>query len=706
MVSSLLFLLMLVSVFPTTFELNFLFNSFNATTNLKFFGDAHIDDSSFIKLTNASTQNSIGRAFYFAPITMNTTSSINQTTNISSSFNTSFVFSIIPGNKETSSNTGYGLAFVLSDSTSINGRYFGIFSDTTNPSVSPPVAIEFDTSQNTNLNDPDKNHVGINLNNAKSSEHQRAGYFDPVTREFVSINMRDGQNIRAWIDFVGPRNEVIVTIAPADLARPTQPLFTFYDVTIANYLSPQMFIGFSAATETSAEKQRVLAWSFSDEGSAIDINTAEFPVFQTSHSSSSSFSAQVITGISSICLLCLIGILLGSYWVWRKRKTEEEKIEEWELDYWPHRFSYGELREATKGFSKDELLGAGGFGEVFKGILPNNTEMAVKCINHDSEQGLREFMAEISSMGRLQHKNLVHMRGWCRKGNELMLVYDYMPNSSLNHWIFKNPKRVLGWEERRRVLVDVAEGLNYLHHGWDQLVLHRDIKPSNILLDSDMRGRLGDFGLAKLYQHGQAPGTTRVVGTLGYLAPELVNVGATAASDVYSFGVTMLVVVCGRSPIECYGDEEEEQLLVDWVRKLHGKGRICEVVHPKIAKECEGRVGDVKRVLMLGLACCSPDPQHRPTMKQVVAVLMGAVAEGLASAWLWSILSDQSGKLQGSGLELGEGEEVIGVSEGGRVGEDKSPLLHGHVSFSSDAYHYSFPPLSFSHSHSHPQSQM
>ncbi|GFQ03905.1 L-type lectin-domain containing receptor kinase s.1 [Phtheirospermum japonicum] len=136
-------------------------------------------------------------------------------------------------------------------------------------------------------------------------------------------------------------------------------------------------------------------------------------------------------------------------------------------------------------------------------------------------------MAEISSMGRLKHKNLVPMRGWCRKGNELLLVYDYMPNISLNRWIFEKPKSLLSWAGQKRVLTDVAEGLNYLHHGWDQVIVHRDIKSSNVLLDNDMRGRLGDFGLMKLYTHGEAPNKTRVVGTLGYLAPEVVTLAGT-----------------------------------------------------------------------------------------------------------------------------------------------------------------------------------
>lgn len=389
--------------------------------------------------------------------------------------------------------------------------------------------------------------------------------------------MRTGQNVRAWIEFNGTNFEFNVTVAPANVSRPSLPTLTYRDPKIANYVSAEMFVGFSASKTQWIEAQRVLAWSFSDTGVAREINTTNLPVFQLSSSSSSSLSSGAIAGIAIGCVVVVLVIPSGFYLYWRKNKLEREEkdeIEDWELEYWPHRFSIEELSQATDGFSKDQLLGFGGFGKVYKGTLSNATEIAVKCVNHDSKQGLREFMAEIASMGRLQHKNLVQMRGWCRKRNELMLVYDYMPNGSLNRWIFDKPKTVLGWDQRCRVLADVAEGLTYLHHGWDQMVVHRDIKSSNILLDAEMRGRLGDFGLAKLYQHGEVPNTTRVVGTLGYLAPELATMASpTAASDVYSFGVVLLEVACGRKPIEMEA-AEDEVVLIDWVRELYARRRV------------------------------------------------------------------------------------------------------------------------------------
>jgi hypothetical protein len=537
-----------------------------------------------------------------------------------SSFSTSFVFSILP---EISSSPGFGLAFVLSNTTSPPGalasQYFGLFTNTSGPA--PLLAIEFDTGRNPEFNDPDDNHIGVDLNNIVSEKVETAGYYNS-TGGFVPVRMRNGQNVRAWIDFNGTGFEINVTVAPIGVPRPSRPTLSFKDPVIANYVSAEMYVGFSASKTEWVEAQRVLAWSFSDVGVAREINTTNFPVFEAV-SSSNSLSAGEIAGIAIGCVAFVMICASGFYLYWRKSKLkdEEEEIEDWELEYWPHRFSYEELSQASDGFSNQNLLGSGGFGRVFKGTLPNKTVIAVKCVSHDSKQGMREFMAEISSMGRLQHKNLVQMRGWCRKGNELMLVYDYMPNGSLNKWIFDKPTKLLDWQQRCRVLADVAEGLNYLHHGWDQVVVHRDIKSSNILLDSDMRGRLGDFGLAKLYQHGEVPNTTRVVGTLGYLAPELARVAApTSASDVYSFGVVILEVACGRRPIDMAATEEEV-VLMEWVRELYGQGKVSEAADPTMRGQYEAE--EMEMVLKLGLACCHPEPQRRPTMKEVVALLLG-----------------------------------------------------------------------------------
>ncbi|KAM5571924.1 L-type lectin-domain containing receptor kinase S.1 [Rosa sericea] len=646
--------LLLLHLLSPTLALDFFFNSFSNisnATNFTLINDAKVEGSA-VRLTNDTAQYSIGRFFHTTKISMKP----NSTSTSLASFSTSFVFSVLP---QIASSPGFGLCFVLSNSTSppnaLASQYFGLFSDAKVPVVAPLLAVEFDTGRNAEHNDPDGNHIGIDLNSIISTVTRPAGYYNS-TGGFVPVEMRSGQNVRTWIEFDGQNLEINVTVAPANLPRPSLPTLTFKDPSIANYVSSEMFVGFSASKTQWIEARRVLAWSFSDTGVATEINVTNLPVFEL-EASSKSLSKGAIAGITIGCVFFVVTLASGVYLYWRKKKLEDEQddeIEDWEMEYWPHRFSNEELSEATGGFSKDQLLGSGGFGKVYRGVLSNKTEIAVKCVNHDSKQGLREFMAEISSMGRLQHKNLVQMRGWCRKGNQLMLVYDYMPNGSLNRWIFDKPKKVLGWGQRRRVLADVAEGLNYLHHGWDQVVVHRDIKSSNILLDLEMRGRLGDFGLAKLYEHGEVPNTTRVVGTLGYLAPELATIAApTAASDVYSFGVVLLEVACGRRPIEMGAEEEEEAVLVDWVRELYSKGRVREAADQRIKGEYDEEEMEV--VLKLGLACCHPDPQRRPSMKEIAAILVGeTVSEPAPAALLSELARGEGGDGAGSEEESGE----------------------------------------------------
>jgi serine/threonine protein kinase len=302
-----------------------------------------------------------------------------------------------------------------------------------------------------------------------------------------------------------------------------------------------------------------------------------------------------------------------------RRKKYEELREDWEEEYGPHRFSYKNLHNATKGFKDTELLGEGGFGKVYIGTLPSNVQIAVKRVSHDSKQGMKEFVAEIVSMGRLRHRNLVQLLGYCRRRGELLLVYDYMPNGSLDKFLYSNEKPNLNWVQRFRIIKGVAYGLLYLHEEWEQVVLHRDVKASNVLLDAELNGRLGDFGLARLYDHGTNSQTTHVVGTVGYLAPELPRTGrASTCSDVFAFGAFMLEVACGRRPIEL---QAQEVILVDWISEFWRKGDILDASDPRLGGNYV--VEEMVMVLKLGLFCSHALPEARPTMRQVTQFLDG-----------------------------------------------------------------------------------
>jgi len=318
-----------------------------------------------------------------------------------------------------------------------------------------------------------------------------------------------------------------------------------------------------------------------------------------------------------------VSIVVVSITVHLIRKIiHSEVIEEWELEYGPHRFPFNELKEAIKGFRDKELLGFGGFGRVYKGVIPSTVlEVAVKRVSHESKQGVREFVAEIASIGRLRHRNLVQLQGWCRHKEELLLVYDYMPNGSLDKYLFEDTEHMLSWAQRYRILKGVASALLYLHEEWEQRVVHRDVKASNVLLDEDLNGRLGDFGLARLYEHGSNPHITHVVGTIGYLAPELSHTcKATTSTDVFAFGALLLEVACGRRPLQTKRSPEE-LVLVDWVWELHSNGKLLQAVDPRLLNEYPAE--KVGLVLELGSLCSHTHPEARPSMRQIVQMLVG-----------------------------------------------------------------------------------
>lgn len=235
---------------------------------------------------------------------------------------------------------------------------------------------------------------------------------------------------------------------------------------------------------------------------------------------------------------------------------------------------------------------------------------------------MKEFIAEVASMRRLHHRNLVQLLGYCRRKGELLLVYDHMPNGSLDKYLHepRPGKATLEWPQRFHIIRGVASGLSYLHGDWEQIVIHRDVKASNVLLDGEMNGRLGDFGLARLYDHGSDARTTHVVGTMGYLAPELGHTGkATPSTDVFAFGAFLLEVTCGRRPVE--EDEGNNRIiLVDWVAEHWRKGCITKAADIRMSRFS---VDQVSLVLKLGLLCSHPLPNARPTMPQVAQYLDG-----------------------------------------------------------------------------------
>jgi len=295
---------------------------------------------------------------------------------------------------------------------------------------------------------------------------------------------------------------------------------------------------------------------------------------------------------------------------------------------WGHWFTLRDLEHATNRFSKENVIGEGGYGVVYRGRLINGSDVAIKKLLNNMGQAEKEFRVEVEAIGHVRHKNLVRLLGYCVEGIHRMLVYEYVNNGNLEQWLHGAMRQhgVLTWEARMKVVLGIAKALAYLHEAIEPKVVHRDIKPSNILIDEEFNGKLSDFGLAKLLGAGKSHITTRVMGTFGYVAPEYANTGLlNERSDVYSFGALLLEAVTGRDPVD-YGRPANEVHLVEWLKMMVGTRRAEEVVDPDM--ELKPTIRALKRALLVALRCVDPDAEKRPTMGQVVRMLE---AEGVPS---------------------------------------------------------------------------
>ncbi|KAK6942999.1 Legume lectin domain [Dillenia turbinata] len=615
MLSQVMLTLFLVSNLESSAELNFTYNGFRSA-NLSLDGVASIAHNGLLELTN-KTKVCVGHAFH--PTRINFKNSSNGT---ALSFSTSFVFAIL---SDVPALKGHGMAFVIAPNLGLQGSNAGEYLGMFNPkndgkSTNHIFAIELDTYYFPMFNDPNGNHVGIDINSISSDVTSLAGYYDDNNNgAFRNLSLFSGKAMQIWLEYDGSNQKIHVTLAPIKVAKPKIPLLS-----LARDLSPIMdefmYVGFSASTGTLlASHHYVLGWTFSISGQAQELNISQLPRLPHIGTKKSSMDLTIVLLVIFVVMFLLVFTSLA-FLIRRKRKFAEV-VEDWEREYGPQRFKYKDLYVATKGFKDTELLGSGGFGRVYRGILPNSKiEIAVKRVSHESRQGMKEFVAEIVSMGRLRHRNLVSLLGYCRRKGELLLVYDYMPKGSLDRYIHGQPKVSLDWKQRFQIIKGVALGLFYLHEGWEQVVIHRDIKASNVLLDAEFNGRLGDFGLARLYDHGTDPQTTHLVGTLGYLAPEQYRTAkATPSSDVFSFGAFLLEVACGRRPIEVNADNEEITL-VEWVFACWQKGQIFKAADPNLGSS-KHVAEDVDLVLKLGLLCSHIEPTARPSMRQVVQIL-------------------------------------------------------------------------------------
>nr|XP_010313224.1 probable serine/threonine-protein kinase PBL3 isoform X2 [Solanum lycopersicum] len=294
-------------------------------------------------------------------------------------------------------------------------------------------------------------------------------------------------------------------------------------------------------------------------------------------------------------------------------------------------FTFNDLKNATRNFRADSLLGEGGFGYVFKGWLDENTlapcksgtgmVVAVKKLKSESCQGHREWLAEVNYLGQLHHENLVTLIGYCVESDNRLLVYEFMTKGSLENHLFRKGVQLMTWGKRMRIAVDVARGLSFLH-SLDANVIYRDLKASNILLDSEFNAKLSDFGLARDGPDGDRTHvSTRVIGTRGYAAPEYIATGhLTPKNDVYSFGVVLLELLSGKRATGEENPGGAEETLVEWARPfLSDSRRVLRIMDTRLGGQYSKK--GAQAAAALALRCLHVDPKLRPTMDEVLATL-------------------------------------------------------------------------------------
>ncbi|KAE8691956.1 putative LRR receptor-like serine/threonine-protein kinase [Hibiscus syriacus] len=296
------------------------------------------------------------------------------------------------------------------------------------------------------------------------------------------------------------------------------------------------------------------------------------------------------------------------------------------------RYTFKELRAATDHFNSKNILGRGGFGIVYKGLLNDGTLVAVKRLkDYNIAGGEIQFQTEVETISLAVHRNLLRLSGFCTTENERLLVYPYMPNGSVACRLRDNIHRrtVLDWTRRKRIALGSARGLVYLHEQCDPKIIHRDVKAANILLDEDFEAVVGDFGLAKLLDHRDSHVTTAVRGTVGHIAPEYLSTGQSSEkTDVFGFGILLLELITGQKALDLGRAANQKGVMLDWVKKLHQEGKLSLLVD----KDLKGNFDriELEEMVQVALLCTQFNPLHRPKMSEVLRMLEG---DGLAEKW-------------------------------------------------------------------------
>ncbi|KAJ7966298.1 Lectin receptor kinase [Quillaja saponaria] len=560
-----------------------------------------------IELNKVDRWDRVGRASYFKPLHLWDSATGNLT-----DFTSRFSFTIdLQGGLYFATQASDGLAFYLAPvgyqiPPNSAAENLGLFNSTTRGGVpsNQIVLVEFDTCQNPEFDPPVGKHIGINNNSLSSLVYASWNLdYNKTQNVLITYNSTTKSLSLLWSDVYVP-----------DFNFKGNTTSLSQNINLMEALPEWVQIGFSASTGYG-ERHTIHSWEFS---STMDSELV-------SGSSKKQKKTLLVVIVVAVCSFLLVALGVSfSYLFVTKRKSKKigsrgdyEKFD-LEREALPKRFHYQELLAATNGFANDRRLGQGGSGQVYKGILIDLGRLvAVKRIFPESENSERIFMNEAKIISRLIHRNLVQFIGWCHEKDELLLVYEYMPNGSLDTHLFGN-RRTLQWNVKYKIALGLASALHYLHEDAEQCVIHRDIKSANVLLDIDFSPKLGDFGIAKLVDPLLKTQTTGVVGTFGYLAPEYLNHGrATKESDMFSFGVVALEIACGR---RTYLDSEGNHVpLVKWVWEHYVAGDILTAADERLNMDFDE--SEMICLLIVGLWCTNPIDNERPKAGQVMKVL-------------------------------------------------------------------------------------
>ncbi|KAF8022047.1 hypothetical protein BT93_G2244 [Corymbia citriodora subsp. variegata] len=573
------FSLICCPLIPFVSSLSFNISSFDSNLSDILYEGVAVTVSGSVFLTDAIAPPyfQTGRMQYAKPIDI-----WDSVTGKQADFSTHFSFTIDTFN---SSQYSDGIAFFLAPVGFIippnsAGGYLGLFNASTvhDGPRNQIVVVEFDTWVNLEF-DPPVQHIGINDNS-----------LSPIVYASWNAGTHSGNATNVMVTYNSSSKNLTVLWSfddkPVLLDNRSSSLSCQID--LAKVLPESVAIGFSASFGISPERHSINSWEF----------TSNLDVVRP-------LSVDTIVTFIALPVACLLMVISASsclFVVKMRKKNEFQALNhiDKEIVALPLKFSREELLVATNGFANDRRLGQGGSGQVYKGFLNCLDRLvAVKRIFAESKHSEKFFTNEVKVISRMIHRNLVQFIGWCQEEGEFLLVYEYMPNGSLDNHLFGIRKSL----------------------PWDQCVLHRDIKAANVLLDTDFNTKLGDFGVAKLVDSRFRTQTTDVVGTYGYLAPEYLSEGkVTKESDMFSFGIVALEIACGR---RTYQEGEFHVSLHKWVWQLYLAGNMLEAADETLGSSFDRK--EMECLMMVGLWCGHPDPKRRPKAGKVIRFLQQEV---------------------------------------------------------------------------------